>query len=93
LLSVDRAEVEERSLGLARIFRTAASEAGIRLVPEEGPSQIVSVVLDDPEAVRTRLKEEGVIAAVRGGSLRLGFHAFNDQGDVEAALRALRTSG
>jgi selenocysteine lyase/cysteine desulfurase len=89
LLSLDPAEVEERSLGLAREFRGAATEAGIRLVPEEAPSQIVGVLLDDPDAVRGRMKEEGVMAAVRGGTLRIGFHAFNDGSDVEAALRIL----
>jgi selenocysteine lyase/cysteine desulfurase len=30
-----------------------------------------------------------VLAAVRGGFLRLGFHAFNDESDVSAALDAL----
>jgi selenocysteine lyase/cysteine desulfurase len=30
-----------------------------------------------------------VIGAVREGSLRLGFHAYNDESDVEAALDAL----
>jgi hypothetical protein len=30
-----------------------------------------------------------VIGAVRGGSLRLGFHAYNDESDVSTALDAL----
>lgn len=89
LLSLDPADVEARSLELAGSFRGRAAEAGIGLVPEEAPSQIVGVLLEDPDEVRRRLKEEGVMAAVRGGTLRLGFHAFNDASDVEAALRAL----
>jgi selenocysteine lyase/cysteine desulfurase len=94
LLQLDPAEVEERALGLARAFREGARDAGFRLVPEDAPSQTVALLLDDPDDVRARLKEAGVIGAVRGGFLRLGFHGFNDDSDVEAALRSLgRSSG
>jgi selenocysteine lyase/cysteine desulfurase len=93
ILELDAGEVEDRALGLARAFREGASDAGFRLVPEEAPSQTVGVVLGDPDVARTALKEQGIIGAVRGGFLRLGFHAFNDDSDVEAALRALGKSG
>jgi selenocysteine lyase/cysteine desulfurase len=89
LLSLDAAEVEARCLGLAAEFRAAGRSQGIDLVPGELPSQIVGVRVDDADAVRRRLREHGVVAAARSGLLRLGFHAFNDAGDVEAALRAL----
>jgi selenocysteine lyase/cysteine desulfurase len=94
LLDLDPVELEERALGLARAFREGAGEAGHRLVPEDAPSQTVGLLLDDPDEVRARLKDAGVIGAVRGGFLRLGFHGFNDESDVEAALGALgRASG
>jgi selenocysteine lyase/cysteine desulfurase len=35
------------------------------------------------------MKAHRVLAAVRGGFLRLGFHAFNNEDDVDAALEAL----
>jgi selenocysteine lyase/cysteine desulfurase len=88
-LSLDRAAVEERCLGLAAAFREEASGRGFDLVPEDAPSQIVGVRLSNADAVRERMKERRVLAAVRGGFLRLGFHAFNDESDVEAALVAL----
>lgn len=88
-LSLDRAAVENRCLELASAFRQEAAGRGFDLVPEDAPSQIVGVRLPDPEAVRERMKERRVLAAVRGGFLRLGFHAFNDEDDVEAALDAL----
>jgi selenocysteine lyase/cysteine desulfurase len=93
ILELDAGEAEDRALGLARAFREGAADAGFRLVPEEAPSQTVGVVLGDPDAARTALKEQGIIGAVRGGFLRLGFHAFNDHSDVEAALRALGKAG
>jgi hypothetical protein len=56
---------------------------------EEVPSQTVAVSVPDAEGVRARLKERRVMAAVRAGSIRFGFHAFNDDGDVATALEAL----
>lgn len=88
VLSLDAAAVEARCLSLARAFREAAERASFALVPEEAPSHIVGVRLPDPDAVKRRLAERNVIAAVRGGYLRLGFHAFNDERDVDLALRA-----
>jgi selenocysteine lyase/cysteine desulfurase len=88
-LSLDRGAVEERCLGLAAAFREEASRRGFDLVPEDAPSQIVAVRLPDPDAVRERLKQQRILAAVRGGFLRLGFHAYNDETDVEAGLQAL----
>jgi selenocysteine lyase/cysteine desulfurase len=89
LLSLDAEAVEGRCLGLASAFREAAGERGFRMVPQEVPSQTVSLEVPDPEGVRQRLREHDVVGAVRGGNLRLGFHAFNDESDVERALEAL----
>lgn len=93
LLALDAVAVEERCLGLARAFRAEAVRAGFELVPEEAPTHIVGVRVADPDRVKARLAERRVIAAVRGGLLRLGFHAFNDERDVEAGLAALRLAG
>jgi selenocysteine lyase/cysteine desulfurase len=89
LAGLDPAEVEARCLSLSRAFRDGARERGFDLVPEEVPSQTVGVVVSDADALQARLAERSVIGAVRGGFLRLGFHAFNDETDLEAALDAL----
>lgn len=90
LLSLSPEAVESRALALAREFRESAEGAGLALGPAEEPSQIVAVVVPDPEELRSRLARERIIAAVRGGYLRVGFHGFNDRSDVHAALEALR---
>lgn len=92
LASLDAGEVERRCLDLAAAFRDGARSRGFRLVPEERRSHIVAVSVPDPDALLVRLRERGVTAAVRGGFLRLGFHGFNDAGDVDAALGALGRS-
>jgi selenocysteine lyase/cysteine desulfurase len=89
---VDPEDIEAQALRLAADFREGAREAGFRVVPEDAPSQIVGVSIDDPDGARARLKDLGVMAAVRGGFLRLGFHAFNEDGDVKTALAALSGS-
>jgi selenocysteine lyase/cysteine desulfurase len=88
-LSLDRAAVEQRCLELAATFRAEASRRGFDLVPEDAPTQIIGVRLPDADTVRERLKARRVLGAVRGGLLRLGFHAFNNEGDVSRALDAL----
>ena len=51
------------------------------------PSAIVS--LDAPGA-RERLERAGLRASVRGGAVRLSFHLYNDEADVDAVIAALR---
>ena len=89
IFELDPVEVEEWCLALSREFREEAQRRGFRLTPEEAPSQVVALMLPDPSLVQRRLRERKVIAAVRGGFLRLGFHGYNDMSDVSAALDAL----
>lgn len=89
LRSLDAAAVEERALSLARAFREGAAEHGYDVCVEEVPSQIVGMEIPDAEALQGRLRDQRVVAAVRGGFLRMGFHGFNDEGDVERGLAAL----
>jgi selenocysteine lyase/cysteine desulfurase len=91
--SLDAEAVERRCLGLAASFRRAAAERGLPLAPAEAPSQTLALAVADPEALRARLSERGVVASVRGRSLRVGFHAYNDESDVAAALEALEAAG
>jgi selenocysteine lyase/cysteine desulfurase len=87
--SLDGDQVEAHCLALAARFRQEAEARGFTLVPEEAPSQTVALRLPDPAGVRRRLIERKVIGSAREGSLRLGFHAYNDESDVDAALAAL----
>jgi selenocysteine lyase/cysteine desulfurase len=87
--SFDAREAETHCLGLAAAFREEAAARGFGLVPVEVPSQTVALRVSDPAGLRQRLLAHRVVGAVRGGSLRLGFHAYNDGSDVESALAAL----
>lgn len=92
LISLDRRAVERRCLQLAAHFRSSAVERGFTVTPQELPSQIVALQVGDPVGLQDRMQERSVVASVRGGGLRLGFHAFNDESDIEAGLDALGTA-
>ena len=81
--------MERRCLDLAAAFHQGAEDRGFALVPEDAATQILGIRISDPKGVRERLLARKVIAAVRGGLLRVGFHAYNDESDVVAALDAL----
>jgi selenocysteine lyase/cysteine desulfurase len=89
LSSLPTAAVEQHCLTLAGAFRDGARAAGATPVGAGRPSHIATVRTPDPEAVRARLRTQRVHALVSGDRLRVGFHYFNNDDDVAAALRAL----
>jgi selenocysteine lyase/cysteine desulfurase len=81
--------VERHCLDLAAAFRDAALEAGATPVSTGRPSHIAAVHVSDPASVSARLRSGRVRARLLGGRLRVGFHYFNNDQDVAAAVRAL----
>jgi selenocysteine lyase/cysteine desulfurase len=71
--------VHDHDVALANRFRS-----GLGLEPSN--SAIVSADLPDATA---RLERAGIVAAVRGGRLRVSWHLYNGEADVDAALGAL----
>jgi selenocysteine lyase/cysteine desulfurase len=90
LAQFDRAQIRERDTELAERFCARLPELGLApLFGSEQRSQIVSLAVPDPDAVRERLSSRGVVAAVRGPYLRVSFHLYNDSSDVDAVIDAL----
>jgi selenocysteine lyase/cysteine desulfurase len=84
------ARVEEHCTGLAAQFHDGATEAGAVMVTGRGESHIAVAEVCDPQAVRARLRQLDVRATFLGDRLRVGFHYFNDVGDVARVVEALR---
>lgn len=67
-------------------------ERGFRvLTPAEPARRGALVVIETPDAssLVTRLAAHQVIASARGNGLRVSFHAYNSEGDVDSVLAAL----
>jgi selenocysteine lyase/cysteine desulfurase len=72
--------IHSHDVGLANRFR-----AGIGLEPSNS-----AIVCADLPGAAERLQRAGIIAAVRGGLLRTSWHLYNDEGDVDLVLAAVR---
>jgi selenocysteine lyase/cysteine desulfurase len=55
----------------------------------EPTSTVLSVPVEDAEAVRARLAAQGIRAAVRAGSVRLAPHVYTTREEIDQAARAL----
>jgi selenocysteine lyase/cysteine desulfurase len=84
LASLDSAAVQAHALRLA-----AALRAELHLPPH--PSAIVSLPGDAVAAdAADRLQRAGIRASVRAGAVRVGFHLYNTEDDLDRLLDALR---
>jgi len=92
LLSYDQVELERHATGLAERFVDGVHAHGLATAHAEVPSPIVSVVHPDPRAAVERLREAGVRAAPRDGSIRFAFHLYNTDHDVDRAVAAVTAS-
>jgi len=79
LEGLDLSEIATHNIALANRFLEGA---GLKA----GNSAIVSVDVPDGDA---RLESAGILGAVRAGNVRLSFHLYNTEADVDAALNAL----
>jgi selenocysteine lyase/cysteine desulfurase len=83
LASLDGAAVEAHTVGLAN---RARSELGL---PQQN-SAIVSIPIED--AV-DKLRAAGIRASTRAGAVRVGFHLYNTENDLDRLLDALGVNG
>ena len=83
-LGVER--IAEHNLALARSF---AAQMGLG----EPGAPIVRLGVDDAEQTVARLVERGMKGSVRADAVRLAFHFYNSEDDVDLAVEALAPSG
>lgn len=79
---------------LVERYRTAADSAGFVVrTPERSDQRGALVVVQSVDAplLVSRLADYGVVASCRGNGLRVSFHAYNNEADVDAVISALET--
>lgn len=79
LASLDRTAIEAHTLGLAS-----------RLRAELHLPQMNSAIVSIPTVAAEELKRAGIRASVRAGAVRVGFHLYNTDDDLDRLLDALR---
>jgi selenocysteine lyase/cysteine desulfurase len=79
LASLDQAAVEAHAVGLATLLRTELQ------LPQQ-PSAIVSI----PTTSAEKLRDAGIRASIRAGAVRVGFHLYNTEDDLDHLLDVLR---
>ncbi len=76
-------------------YYTAASGAGFVVRTPASPARrgaLVVVQSLDAPALVSRLAERGIVASSRGNGLRVSFHAYNNEADVDAVMAALEAN-
>ena len=71
---------------------TGSRDRGLQVLTPDDPSRRAALVVlraTDAQALAARLATHGVIASARGTGLRISFHAYNNDADVDAVLAAL----
>ena len=89
-----RAQIERRVLEYGATLTSALESRGHRVVSSrrEGErSGIISMAGDrlDPVALQRKLTDARVACAVRAGRVRLAYHFYNDDSDLERLLECL----
>nr|CRL71214.1 selenocysteine lyase [Mycolicibacterium malmesburyense] len=79
LASLDRVAVERHTVGLAGRLRSAL----------QLPAQASPIVSLPVEGAADRLAAAGIRASVRAGAVRVGFHLYNDDNDLDRLLDTL----
>ncbi|GAB2653208.1 aminotransferase class V-fold PLP-dependent enzyme [Prescottella soli] len=90
LSGLERAATQTHCLGLAQRFRDGAAALGCLDANAGAPSHIVAVDTPNGESVTASFHRHRIAATVTGNRLRVGFHYFNDESDVDTTLDALR---
>jgi selenocysteine lyase/cysteine desulfurase len=92
LMRLGAERTEERVQRLGGLLAGGLEARGYRVVTPLEPARragITAFEACDPHGLVERLREAGIVVAVREGRIRASTHFYNDEGDVERLLEAL----
>lgn len=90
MLALPSVAVERHCVDLAARFREGAAAAGAIALDDGSGSHIVTVTVADADAALVALRARRVRAIALGDRVRVGFHYFNNEADVDTALAGLK---
>lgn len=93
LTSESAADRESRVVALTGLLRSRLVSLGLPPQQTDLPSPIVTFAVDEPAVVLAALARRGVRATSKLDRVRLGFHAYNDENDVDLVCDVLDRLG
>ncbi len=96
LARVGAAEIQTQIDRLVQSFVNGAQARGFDVATPHRPEHrgpLVFVRAADATALVGRLERRGIIASARGNGVRVSFHAYNNESDVDTVLEALESEG
>ena len=90
--TVEPGAIEARIAELVEQMARGARARGFEVATPDNPAErgpLVVVRSHDALAMVSRLAERGIVASARGTGLRVSFHGYNNEQDVDAVLAAL----
>ena len=90
--SIGLTTIGEQVNRLVERFASGARQRGFDVAtPDDAAARgpLVVVRSTDAATMVRRLEDRGIIASARGTGLRVSFHAYNNDEDVDAVLEAL----
>jgi selenocysteine lyase/cysteine desulfurase len=91
--SIGLLAIEERIRELTDQLHRGLDALGRTILSPREPGQRAGITLvasDEPAQTARELRERGVLVSARGNGIRISMHFYNDEGDVQSLLRALR---
>jgi len=73
----------------------ALTNIGATVHSNRGPDISTGIVLfevpgQDPQSLRRKLLDDGVVTSVRGGHLRAAAHCYNDADDIDRLIESIK---
>jgi cysteine desulfurase / selenocysteine lyase len=93
LNSIGKGNILDHILGLNRYLEKKLRETGIPILSVTEPeyrSGITNIKVNDPKTVVNILASKRIIVSARGEGLRISFHVFNNQDDIDKLILALK---
>ena len=91
----DKSSVGDRVIAIASYAIEQLKASGFEVISPREPGHESGIVTfacadHDPEAVRTRCLENGIVLSCRGGGIRISPHAYVNHDDIDRLIDTLR---
>jgi selenocysteine lyase/cysteine desulfurase len=94
LNSIGKQTIYERIMYLSRYFEAAIEQIGFTILsPQKADTSRSGITLikhHEPDKTVEKLAQEGIIVSKRGSGIRVAFHIYNTEEDIDRLVQALK---